>query len=208
MIKFDKNNPVHIAIYELLSQAHRDGVLTETATRLKRIVEEKQRDTKFIRNLNTTVYVSSKYRQGAGGEDRPKLKMSISLTPGKALEVYRLVSDQSESDKFAANIKIEIERLLADFDKKLDALKTKYGLKIDDQTENPVVNKVPSPDENPISKDSSAPAPAKKVQPTAAPVQKQQTSSTKPALKPTPAPKAAPSPKSKDDSEQLDNEEE
>lgn len=144
---------------ELLTKAHKSGKLKETAQLMKSLFEEKQRETKYIRNLNTTVYVSNKFRQGAGGEDRPKLKLTISLTPGKTLELYRLVSDESESDKFAANIKVEIERLLADFDKNIDSLKTKYGLKVDDQTEEPTTTtKIPTPDEDPVVKsaDSSA----------------------------------------------------
>lgn len=176
---------------ELLTKAHKSGKLKETAQLMKSLFEEKQRETKYIRNLNTTVYVSNKFRQGAGGEDRPKLKLTISLTPGKTLELYRLVSDESESDKFAANIKVEIERLLADFDKNIDSLKTKYGLKVDDQTEEPTTTKIPTPDEDPVVKSADSSTqnntpkpntpPQKKAVPTAPskPVQSKPTQPTK-----------------------------
>lgn len=140
------NSPLFRKIVQFLLQEQKKGRLDEAATALKiALREEKQRDTKFIRNLNTTVYISNKFRKGSGGEDRPKMKLSISLTPGKTLELERVVMDETEANKFATNIKVECERMFAEFDKKIDELKTKYGLKV--QEEEPAPAPVPAVDE-------------------------------------------------------------
>lgn len=128
------------------------------------LTEEKERDQKLIRNLNASIFITSKFRKGSGGSDTPSLQMSISLTPGKAIELKRAAADDVESEKLATAIKFELERLFRAFDKKYDDIIKKYSLSaVTDDVPEPEPAEVPKPDVATPKKPAVAPSPTPKA---------------------------------------------